>query len=48
MGSYKYLEILEGDTIKHVGVKERRKKNTSGKRENYSKQNYIAEISSMG
>ena len=39
--TYKYLRILEADTIKHVEMKE---KHTSG--ENYLKANYIAEISS--
>ena len=45
----KYLEILEVDTIKHAEIREKiKKRNTSGKRENYSKPNYIAEISSKG
>ena len=44
--TYKYLGILEVDCIKHVKLKE--KKNTSGKQENYSKPNCIAEISSKG
>ena len=43
-GNYKYLGILEADTIKHAEIKE--KKNTPGERENYSKPNYIVEISS--
>ena len=45
--TYKYLEILEVDTIKRVKIKEKKlKKNTSKERENYSKPNYIVEISS--
>ena len=47
LGEKKNLQILlEADTIKHAEMKE--KKNTSGERENYSKPNYIAEISSKG
>ena len=39
--------MMEADTIKHAGWKKKLKKNnTSGKRENYLKPNYIAEISS--
>ena len=47
-----YLKILEADTIKQVEMEENIKKknpkktqNTSGERENYSKTNYIEEIS---
>ena len=42
----KYLAIWEADTIKHEEMKEKRKKTTSGERENYTKPNNIAEISS--
>ena len=41
--TYKYL-----NTMKHAGKKEKRQKNTSGKRENYLKANYLADISSKG
>ena len=41
----KYLGILEADAIKYAVMKEKKNKNTSGVRENYSKANYIAEIS---
>ena len=44
--TYKYLGILEADTNKHTGMKKQIKKHTPGERENYSKTNYIAEISS--
>ena len=40
--TYKYLGILEADTIIHAEMKEKIKKNTSGERENYSKPNYVA------
>ena len=46
--TYKYLGILEVDTIKQVKMKEKNKKNISRKWESYSKINYIAEISSKG
>ena len=42
----KYLRILKADTIKQVEMKENIK--ISRERENYSKPNYIAEISSKG
>ena len=42
--TYKYLGILEADTFKKAEMKE--KIYTSGERENYTKPNYIAEISS--
>ena len=42
--TYKYMVILEADTIKHAEIKEK-KKSTSGERENYSKPNNIIEIS---
>ena len=45
--TYKYLCILEADTMKHAEMKEKIKKNTYEERENYSKPNYI-EISSKG
>ena len=38
--TYKYLGILEADTIKQVQMK----KNISGELEKYSRQNYVAEI----
>ena len=41
-----YLRILEADTIKQVEMKERINKNITRELENYSKLNYIAEISS--
>ena len=41
------MEILEEDTMKQA-IKEKIKKNTPGERENYSKPDYIAEISSKG
>ena len=41
---YKYLGILEADTIKQVEMKEKIRKNISGELENYSRQNSIAEI----
>ena len=40
---YKYLEILEADTIKHVEMKKKLKKNVSGETEIYSSPNDIAE-----
>ena len=39
--TYKYLGILQADTIKQVGIKEKMK-NISGEWENYLKPNYIA------
>ena len=42
--TYKYLAILEADTIKQVEMKEKIQKNILGKLENYSRQNSIAEI----
>ena len=44
--TYKSLRILKAKIIKHAERKKLLKKNTSGERENYSKPNYIAEISS--
>ena len=41
--TYKYLGILEADTIKQVEMKEKLRKNISGKLESYSRQNYVAE-----
>ena len=46
--TYKYLGMLEADTIKHAEMNEKIKMNTSEERENHSKTNYIAEISSKG
>ena len=40
--TYKYLGILEADTIKQVEMKEKLRKSISGEPESYSKQNYIA------
>ena len=44
--TYKYLGILEPDTIKQVQMKTRSEKNISGERDCYSKQNSPAETSS--
>ena len=42
--TYKYLGILEVDTIKQVEMKEKiKKRNISGELESYSRQNYLAE-----
>ena len=43
---YKYLGIMEADTIKQVEMKGKLKTSISGEQENYSKPSYIAEISS--
>ena len=40
--TYKYLSILEADTIKQVEMKDKIKKNISGELENYSRQNSLA------
>ena len=42
--NYKYLGLLEADTIKQVEMKEKFKKSITWERENYSKPKYIAEI----
>ena len=42
--TYKYLGILEADTIKQAEMKEKIQKNISGELENYSRQNSVAEI----
>ena len=43
--TYKYLGILEADTMKQEEMKEKNfRKNISGEPESYSRQNYIAEI----
>ena len=42
--TYKYLGILEADTIKQAKGNKKFKKNTPGELENYSRQNSIAEI----
>ena len=42
---YIYLGLLEVETIKHAKMKEKRKKNPSVERENYSNPNSIADIS---
>ena len=44
--TYKYLEILEMDTITQAEIKGKMKKRISGEHENYLRLNYIAEISS--
>ena len=44
--TYKYLGILEADTIKQVQMKDTIRKNNSGERENYSRQNSPVETSS--
>ena len=41
--TYKYLGILEADTIKQVEMKNKFKKNISGELENYSRQDSLAE-----
>ena len=41
--TYKYLGILEADTIKQVEMKKKFKKNISGELENYSRQKSTAE-----
>ena len=43
--TYKYLGILETDTVKQVEMKDKtlKKKSISGELENYSKQNSLAE-----
>ena len=46
--TYKYLGILEADTIKQIEMEEKIKKSISGERENYSRQNYFAETLSKG
>ena len=47
--TYKYLGILEEDTIKQVEMKEKKlKKSVFGKRGDNSKPNYTAENSSKG
>ena len=42
--TYKYLAILEADTLKQVEMKEKIRKNILGEPERYSRQNYQAEI----
>ena len=42
--TYKYLGILEAETIKQVEMKKKFRKNISGELGNYSRQNSIAEI----
>ena len=46
--TYKYLGILEADTIKQAEMREKKEKKISGEWENYSTPNYKAEISSKG
>ena len=41
--TYKYLDILEADTIKQEEMKEKLRKNISGELESNSRQNYLAE-----
>ena len=41
--TYKYLGILEADTIKQVEIKDKIRKNISGELENYSRQSFLAE-----
>ena len=45
--TYKYLGTLEADFIKEVEMKKIKKSN-SGEKRNYSKPNYIADISAKG
>ena len=44
--TYKYLGILEAKSSNMQRWKKKLKKNTPGEQENFSKPNYIAEISS--
>ena len=44
--NYKYLEILEADTIKQTEIREKIRKNTLEEQENFSKLSCAAEISS--
>ena len=44
--NYKYLGMLEADTIKQTKMKEKLSKYISGQRKNYLKPNYITETSS--
>ena len=49
--TYEYLRIIEADTNKQKDMKEKmkkKKKNTAGEWESYSKPNNITEISSKG
>ena len=41
--TYRYLGILEADTIKQVEIKNKIQNNISGKLDNYSRQNSLAE-----
>ena len=45
---YKYLGVLEADTMKHAEMKEKIKEEYFKERENYTKPKYIAENSSKG
>ncbi len=44
--TYKYLDILEADTIKQVEMKNKIEKSISGELQKFSRQNYFAETSS--
>ena len=46
METVKYLGILKADSIRYTEMKEKIKKNTSEEQENYSKPNYMEEMSS--
>ncbi len=47
--TFKFLDLLEENTMKNADIFFLiEKKNISGERENYSKPNYIAEISLKG
>ena len=46
--NYKYLGILEADTIKQAEMKEKFKNSTSDERGNFWKPGSVAEISSKG
>ena len=48
LGENKTYLYLEADTIKQAEMKEKLKTGISGELVNYSKPNYIAEISSKG
>ena len=46
--TYKYLELLEADTIKQAMIKEKTKKSILDERENFSKQSCAAGVSLNG
>ena len=46
--TYKFLRILEADNVKQAEMKWKFLKSMKGERENYTKLNYMVEISSKG